>query len=121
MNLKAMNLKAEKGHRGTSDRPENLSCQRSLGAAFCFVATSLGSVIMAVRQRGRIERGLDPASARSFHGEFPDVVLVPTSRRVDLAEYGHSLLDRPETFDRIVVGPPRALLGIASRKRRRTM
>jgi hypothetical protein len=29
---------------------------------------------MAVRQRGRIERGLGPASAGLFHGEFPDVV-----------------------------------------------
>src|SRR5262249_42717698 len=47
-----------------------------------------------------------PASAGSFHGEFPDVVQIPTRRRVDLA--GFALISGwidPRLFDRIVVGP----------------
>ena len=51
------------------------------------LSTGSGSVIMSVRQRGRIERGLGPASAGSFHGEFPYVVQMPTRSRVDLAGF----------------------------------
>jgi hypothetical protein len=40
--------------------------------------------------------GIGPASARSFHGEFPDVGDASTSRRVDLADT--QLTDRPETL-----------------------
>ena len=59
--------------------------------------------------------GLGPASAGSFHGEFPDVVLSPTSRRVDLVVARPSLSDRPETFSTALSLPQaQALLGIAS-------
>jgi hypothetical protein len=61
---------------------------------------------MSVRQRGRIERGLGPASAGSFHGEFPDVGDASTLRRV--GSVGFALISGridPRPFGRIVVGP----------------
>ena len=111
MNLKAMNLKAEKGHRGPSDRPENLSCQRSLW----------GQRLLRRKRRDIGYHGIGPASARPFTASSLTWCWCPRAGgSIWRSTAIHCWID-PRPFDRIVVGPPRALLGIASRKRRRTM